>query len=70
MGKALPQCRCPSLPKAFSDSTDGSDFSCLGSPKLRTGLSLSPGLGQAECCGLGTERAVLTGEVSDVESSL
>ena len=37
--------RCPSLPEAFSDSTDGSDFSCLGSPELQTRLCLSTGLG-------------------------
>lgn len=49
----------PSLSEAFSDSTDGSDFSSLGSPKPWTSLSVSTGLGQAECCGLGTEWAVL-----------
>lgn len=62
--------RCCSLPEAFSDSTDRSDFSCLGSHELQTSLCLSTDLGQAECRGLGTEQAVLTSEVSEVESSL
>lgn len=65
--KALSQFRCPSLSEAFSDSADRSDFSHLGSPKPWTSLFLWPETGRMH--GLGTEWAVLTREISEVQST-
>lgn len=62
--KALPQFRCPFL----SDSTDRSNSSYLGSSNPRSACLY--GLRQAKFHCLGTVWAVLTNEVSEVESNL
>ena len=70
MGKAPSGFRCPSLSEALSGSADGRDFSHLASHKPRPACLLTQAWDRQSAMALGTEQAVLTSEVSRVESSL